>query len=188
MESGSCDIRQLLKSAPKILAMSSSESERVVELLNAAALVSETSDKIEALKIVQELLVHKEPTLLDNFLDEVMGFQKDRSQEVRKFVVGFIEEACKKDHETLPKVIANLQLMMADSALAVQKRVIQAMTHLYRVALQWISKAKHLTEDMEAVWTIVCKIKDIVTHLLDAANDGIRKGGIHQLLTCFRYL
>ena len=36
------------------------ESERVVELLNAATVVSETSDKLEALKIVQELLVHKE--------------------------------------------------------------------------------------------------------------------------------
>ena len=81
-----------------------SESERVVELLNAASVVSETSDKLEALKIVQELLVHKEPTLLDNFLDEVMGFQKDRAQDVRKFVVGFIEEACKRDPEMLPKV------------------------------------------------------------------------------------
>ena len=88
--------------APFSTAMS--ESERVVELLNAASVVSETSDKLEALKIVQELLVHKEPTLLDNFLDEVMGFQKDRAQDVRKFVVGFIEEACKRDPEILPKV------------------------------------------------------------------------------------
>ena len=59
-----------------------------------------------------------------------------------------------------PKVIANLQLLMGDSALAVQKRVIQAMTHLYRVALVWISKAKTVTEDMEAVWTVVGKIKE----------------------------
>ena len=56
-------------------------------------------------------------------------------------------------------MIANLQLLMGDSALAVQKRVIQAMTHLYRVALVWISKAKAVTEDMEAVWTVVGKIK-----------------------------
>ena len=48
---------------------------------------------------------------------------------------------------------------MGDSALAVQKRVIQAMTHLYRVALVWISRAKTVTEDMEAVWTVVGKIK-----------------------------
>ena len=47
-------------------------------------------------------------------------------------MVGFIEEVCKSDPETLPRVIANLQLMMSDNAVAIQKRVIQAMTHLYR--------------------------------------------------------
>lgn len=55
---------------------------------------------------------------------------------------------------------------MGDSALAVQKRVIQAMTHLYRVALVWISKAKALTEDMEAVWSVVGKIKGSSQHQL----------------------
>ena len=149
-------------------------AERVVELLNAANVVAEPADKLEALKIVQELIVHKEPALLDNFLDEVIAFQSHRSQEVRKFVVGFIEEACKRDPDTLPKVVANLQIMMTDSALAVQKRVIQAMTHLYRVALAWISGAKSVSEDMEAVWGAVGKIKEIIIHLLDAANDGIR--------------
>lgn len=57
-----------------------SESERIVELLNAAAMSTDSASKLDSLKIVQELLIHKEPQLLDNFLDEVMGFQKDRSQ------------------------------------------------------------------------------------------------------------
>ena len=152
----------------------SSSSDRVVELLNSASLATDSGEKLEALKIVQELLVHKEPNLLDNFLDEVMGFQKDRSQEVRKFVVGFIEEACKKDPDALPQVIANLQMLMSDSALAVQKRVIQAMTHLYKVTLVWISRAKVVTDDMEAVWNVVHGIKEIIIHLLEAENDGIR--------------
>ena len=63
--------------------------------------------------------------MLDNFLDEVIGFQKDRSQEVRKFLVGFIEESCKKDAEILPKVITNLQIFLLDEGLAIKKRVIQ---------------------------------------------------------------
>ena len=70
-------------------------------------------------------LSQQDPNLLDNFLDEVIGFQKDRSQEVRKFLIGFIEEACKKDPEVLPKVITNLQIFMADDGLAIRKRVIQ---------------------------------------------------------------
>lgn len=154
--------------------MSSSSTERVVSLLNEASLSIDPSFKLTSLKIVQELLVHSEPELLDNFLDEVMGFQKDRSQDVRKFVVGFIEEGCKKDPDLLPKVIANLQMMMSDSAVAVHKRVIQSMTHLYKVALAWLSKAKVITDDMEAVWNVICSIKEIITGLLEADNDGIR--------------
>ena len=42
---------------------------------------------------MQEIIVHKEQTLLDNFLDEMLAFQSDRIAEVRKFVVGFIEES-----------------------------------------------------------------------------------------------
>ena len=84
--------------------MSSSSVERVVSLLNEASLSMDPVEKLTSLKIVQEILVHSEPELLDNFLDEVMGFQKDRSQDVRKFVVGFIEEGCKKDPDLLPKV------------------------------------------------------------------------------------
>jgi symplekin len=72
------------------------------------------------------------------------------------------------------QVIANLQMMMSDSSVAVHKRVIQAMTHLYKVALSWLSKAKVITDDMEAVWNVICSIKEIITSLLEADNDGIR--------------
>ena len=61
-----------------------SSRELIVELINEASTATDASEKLEALRKVQELLVHKEPVLLDNFLDEMMGFQKDRSQEVRK--------------------------------------------------------------------------------------------------------
>jgi len=148
---------------------------QVVELLNSAQMASSgDAGKIDALRAVQELIIHKEPTLLDNFLDEVLAFQTDRSQDVRKFVVGFIEEACRRDPELLPKVIANMQLMMGDSAVVVQKRVIQAMTHLYRSALQWLSKAKSISDSMEAAWGLMCNMKEIITELLDSDNDGIR--------------
>uniref|UniRef100_A0A673JEH2 Symplekin-like n=1 Tax=Sinocyclocheilus rhinocerous TaxID=307959 RepID=A0A673JEH2_9TELE len=68
-------------------------SEKVVELLNQAALIS-TEEKLIVLKQVQELIINKDPSLLDNFLDEIIAFQTDKSIEVRKFVIGFIEEAC----------------------------------------------------------------------------------------------
>ena len=155
-----------------------SSRERIVELLNEASTSTDTSEKLESLRKVQELLVHKEPVLLDNFLDEMMGFsQNNHNQEVRKFVVGFIEEACKKDPEILPDVIMNLQIMMEDDdlkAVAVQKRVIQAMTHIYKVALTWLSKAKSVTEQMTATWSVICHIKEVINLMLEHGNDGVR--------------
>ena len=155
-----------------------SSRELIVELLNDASTSTDTSEKLDALRKVHELLVHKEPVLLDNFLDEMMGFsQKHHSQEVRKFVVGFIEEACKKDPEILPDVIVNLQIMMEDDdpkTVAVQKRVIQAMTHIYKVALTWLSKAKSVSDNMAATWTVIGHIKEIINLMLEHSNDGVR--------------
>jgi symplekin len=39
------------------------------------------------------LIIRKDPALLDNFLDEVIAFQNDRSVEVKKCIIGFMEEA-----------------------------------------------------------------------------------------------
>ena len=148
---------------------------QVIQLLNTAQLASSAdSAKLDNLRKVQEIIVNREPDLLDNFLDEVLAFQTDRSQDVRKFVVGFIEDACKKDTELLPKVIANLQLMLGDQAVAVQKRVIQAMTHLYKATLRYLAEAKVVNERMEAAWGLMCNIKEIIVELVESDNDGIR--------------
>ncbi|CAB4065454.1 SYMPK [Lepeophtheirus salmonis] len=151
---------------------SSGVDAKLVDLLNEASIETNGNVKLEKLMSVQELLVRKEPNLLDNFLDEVMGFQNDRSQDIRRFVVGFIEEACKVDPELLPKVIKNVQILMMESGVAVQKRVIQAMTHLYKISLMWIARAKTVTEDMEAVWNEIIAIKTVILMLLDSDNDG----------------
>lgn len=44
-------------------------SHQVVDLINQAQLYTKDNLKIENLKKVQELVIHKEPALLDNFLD-----------------------------------------------------------------------------------------------------------------------
>lgn len=45
--------------------------ERVAELLNEASISSKDSLRLSNLKNVQELIVHKNPELLDNFLDVI---------------------------------------------------------------------------------------------------------------------
>lgn len=154
-----------------------STSERVVELLNQAALIG-NEGKITVLKQVQELIINKDPTLLDNFLDEIIAFQADKSIEVRKFVVGFIEEACKRDIELLLKLIANLNMLLKDENVNVVKKAILTMTQLYKVALQWMVKSKVISELQEACWEMMSSMASDIILLLDSDNDGIRTHAI----------
>ncbi|XP_066065249.1 LOW QUALITY PROTEIN: symplekin-like, partial [Chamaea fasciata] len=152
-------------------------SERVVDLLNQAALIG-SEGKITILKQVQELIINKDPTLLDNFLDEIIAFQADKSIEVRKFVVGFIEEACKRDIELLLKLVANLNMLLKDENVNVVKKAILTMTQLYKVALQWMVKSKVISELQEACWEMMSSMASDIILLLDSDNDGIRTHAI----------
>lgn len=152
-------------------------SERVVDLLNQAALITNDS-KITVLKQVQELIINKDPTLLDNFLDEIIAFQADKSIEVRKFVIGFIEEACKRDIELLLKLIANLNMLLRDENVNVVKKAILTMTQLYKVALQWMVKSRVINDLQEACWDMVSSMAGEIILLLDSDNDGIRTHAI----------
>ena len=51
-----------------------------------------TGKKCELLTKVQELLLHSGAELLDEFIDNVLTFGHDPVQDVRRIVVGFIEE------------------------------------------------------------------------------------------------
>lgn len=115
---------------------------------------------------------------MDNFLDEVTGFQTDRAQDVRKWVVGFMEDSCKKDPDLLSRIIANLHIMLGDEAVSVRKRVIQAMTFLYKLCLKWLCSAKTISDQMEAVWAAVSEMKADIVSLMESDNDGIRTHAI----------
>ncbi len=63
-----------------------SHAPQVVELLNQAGLETGKNEKLELLRQVQELIVNKEPALLDNFF-EVLLHGADVSAD-RKFSLG----------------------------------------------------------------------------------------------------
>ncbi|XP_059163192.1 symplekin-like [Physella acuta] len=152
----------------------SSTYDIVVELLNNAAVMPKGADKIVNLKKVQELIVHKSPDLLDNFLDEMLAYQSDSSKDVKKFIVGFMEEACKKDYECLPKVMASMLMLLGDDDVNVQKKVILTVSSMFKLALAWISKAKKTKPEMKAVWQNLMELKTLLFDSLESANDGIR--------------
>ncbi|XP_042351036.1 symplekin [Plectropomus leopardus] len=166
---------QTSHAAPHAVDMTTSE--KVVDLLNQAALIS-TDEKLTVLKQVQELIINKDPSLLDNFLDEMIAFQTDKSIEVRKIVIGFIEEACKRDNELLLRLIANLNMLLKDESVNVVKKAILTLTQLYKVSLQWLVRSKAVSERQEACWDLVTQMKGDVLALLDSENDGVRTHAI----------
>ncbi|XP_071524729.1 symplekin isoform X1 [Panulirus ornatus] len=155
--------------------------DRVVELLNTAAFLPSEKEKIANLAQVQELIIHHDPQLLDSFFEEVAAFQNDRNSDVRKFVVGFIEEACKKDVAMLPRLVPNIHLLLADNAVAVVKRVIQAVAQLHRATLAWLSSARTTSPEMEQVWQIINAMKNTIISMIDHDNDGVRTQAIKFL-------
>ncbi|XP_029315510.1 symplekin [Cottoperca gobio] len=163
------------QTTPQVVDMTTSE--RVVDLLNQAALIP-TEEKLNVLKQVQELIINKDPSLLDNFLDELIAFQTDKSIEVRKFVIGFIEEASKRDNELLLRLIANLNMLLRDDSVNVVKKAILTLTQLYKVSLQWLVRSKAVSERQEACWDLVTQMKGDVLALLDSENDGVRTHAI----------
>nr|XP_046912513.1 LOW QUALITY PROTEIN: symplekin-like [Dermatophagoides farinae] len=145
---------------------------RVIEFLENAIASTNESEKVSFLNQAQELVIHND--ILDNFLDEILGFQNDKLSEVRKFVASFIEATCRKDPDFFPKVIVNLSLMLADEVPNVLKRVIQALTQLYKIFLPWISTAK-VNEEIESTGEVWNQIKNQVFSLIDLTeNDGVR--------------
>lgn len=155
--------------------------ERVVELLNTAAFLPSEKEKIATLAKVQELIIHLDPQLLDSFFEDVAAFQKDRNSDVRKFVVGFIEEACKKDVAMLPRLVPNMQLLVLDEAVSVVKRVVQAVVQLHRATLAWLAAARTTTPEMEQVWHIITTMKNTILTMIDHDNDGVRTQAIKFL-------
>lgn len=148
--------------------------DRVVELLNQASLLQRDSMKATYLRQVQELILFKEPNLLDNFLEEMIAFQSDRSVEVRKFMISFIEEACKKDPDLLLKIMPNLTALFQDENVNVRKKVILVMAGLYRLSVQWLSQTKAPTAEMQHAWEQILNLKSLIIDLVDSENDGIR--------------
>lgn len=155
-------------------------AETVVELINQAQLYTKDNLKIENLKKVQELVIYKEPALLDNFLDEVLQFQQDRSIDVRKFVLGFIDEACTQDPQLIPSVVPQVNMVLGNPVehVSVIKKAILCCSQITRSALKWLTEVKSVSDEMEGCWMLLVEMKERIKIMLDSENDGIRTHAI----------
>ena len=148
-------------------------------MINEAITAASEREKVNYLQQVQELVIHQSDDILDNFLDEVIAFQTSKAPEVRKFVVGFLELACKKDNECFPKLIVNLNFLIVDENANVAKKAIQAATQLYRVFLNWVIRAPKVTDEIVSTWEVWNQVKEAIYTMIDSSeNEGIKTQAI----------
>lgn len=88
--------------------MACSQFDRVAGILRRATYTNDTREKIECLHQVKELIINYDRSLLDSFFEEVVAFQHYQNNELRRFVIKFIEEACIADGSLIVKSIACL--------------------------------------------------------------------------------
>ncbi|KAK0080766.1 hypothetical protein PV325_013355 [Microctonus aethiopoides] len=163
-----------------------SESEKgpgdlVVEWLNEASVATSESNKIVNIAKVQEFVIHKDPQLLDLYLDDVLQFSLDRNADVRKAIAGFIEEAGDKQPDKIPKMLQSLLRLISDDAPAVSKRALRTSGRILRSALKWIASAVNVTQEMEMSWNELSTLKVQIINMIDSDNDGIRTQAVKFL-------
>eukprot|EP01135_Chromosphaera_perkinsii_P009883 Nk52_evm13s1945 gene=Nk52_evmTU13s1945 len=187
------------------MAEGGSKEERVVELLNNAQLEEEVKERLKLLKEVQEILIHLEPALLDNFLEEVLQFQHDQAGEIRKFVPGFIESAVKLESRHVLKVVDSLLLLIEDPNVQVVKAVVLAHVNIYQKALQYVAKHRFITnsggggggrgpdgrgggtgdtnqdQEVREMWQQLQILKDHIVELCESPNTGVKSAAIKNV-------
>ncbi|GFT30810.1 symplekin [Nephila pilipes] len=149
-------------------------ADRIAQLLNDAIAAKDEKGTLKNLVLVKELILDKEPKHLDIFLDEIVSFQHDERSEIRRFVIQFIEDTCKKIPPILPKIVGNLIIMLQDPVSDVKKKVIRTTIQLYPVAIRWLCSAKNVDEVMVATWASITDLKNKIFHLIDSDNEGVR--------------
>ncbi|XP_018645935.1 LOW QUALITY PROTEIN: symplekin, putative [Schistosoma mansoni] len=121
--------------------MPQSAFDRIVTLINEASLAHLASVKVSNLLQVKELLIHRECSLLDNFFEEVVKFQHDPNTEVKKAVIGFIEDACRVDTGLLKRAVGSLFYLFSTAiqqdppSVSLLRCLTAAMIPIYRIAL-----------------------------------------------------
>ncbi|XP_037873084.1 symplekin [Bombyx mori] len=143
--------------------------------------MAEGNKKAGLLRKVIEVLLHQGSQMIPVYMENILSYISDKNTDVKKQVAYFVEELSKSHPELLPKIVAQLRLLLLDPVIAVQKRAIQAASILYRNTLMWICKGDAEVSEMKHVWEHLTELKLMVLNMIDSENEGIRTHSIKFL-------
>ncbi|XP_055908274.1 symplekin [Eupeodes corollae] len=153
---------------------------RVVEWFN-EMMVAEPATKCELLAKIQEIILATCPELIEEFLEHILSFGHDPHTDVRKQIIGFMEQICKLKPEFMPQIVNVISMLLRDSSAQVIKRVIQACGSIYKNGLKWICTRAEITDSTEQAWNVLSLVKAQILDMIDNDNDGIRTNALKFL-------
>ncbi|XP_014208073.1 symplekin [Copidosoma floridanum] len=151
-----------------------SSADMIVEWLNEASMSPNENIKVQNICKIQEITLHKEPSLLGTYLDSILQFALDRNADVRKTLAGFIEEAGEIVPDYIPRLLLILIRLVTDPAPVVAKRALRTSGKIFRATLKWAASAPVVSQDMETAWAQISNLKIQIIGMIDSDNDGIR--------------
>ncbi|CAL8471131.1 g10673 [Coccomyxa elongata] len=160
--------------------MSESDRDQAIQLLNDAKLATDANQKVDLLKGLAELIVHKQPSLLSEFLPEVTLLQTEPAVPVRKQLVELLEAAVRAQPSlaALTAVLGTLRQLLDDSSPAVVRRSLAACSIAFRPghsAALALGKGPSVPPDVAAVWEACVAIRQKVSQLVaEPVSDGVR--------------
>ncbi|XP_070500737.1 symplekin [Chironomus tepperi] len=155
----------------------------IMENLNNLLTASSSQIKIELVTKIQEQVLKWAPAMrvLEEVIDDILAISLDQNQDVKKSIIGFIEEVCKQKIRMLPKVIKCIAMFLRSESAILIKRVTQACGSIYKNTLQWMCSTEDVTEEMKDCWEQLCLIKAQILDMIDHENDGVRTNAIKFL-------
>eukprot|EP00878_Enallax_costatus_P029788 GHUV01032342.1.p1 GENE.GHUV01032342.1~~GHUV01032342.1.p1 ORF type:complete len:335 (+),score=86.85 GHUV01032342.1:295-1299(+) len=155
--------------------------ESVVGALNNAKLATKASQKVEFLGQLHELLIRSEPTHLDAVLSDIVEFQVDRAESVRKAVIGLVTAAVQVRCTAgiVQQAAACLSGLLADNVAAVVKQSAMAAHVVVRAGLALHMSAPQGSADKDSAWTAAQQLQAAISSLATSSTDtGLRMAGI----------
>ncbi|KJE91571.1 hypothetical protein CAOG_002696 [Capsaspora owczarzaki ATCC 30864] len=148
--------------------------QQVAGLLGNASQEANAETRVELLRQVQDLILHKNLTLLENFIEEVLNYIHDPQAVVKKFVLEFIEAASKTLPSILPRLIDHVHFAFFSCQIGILRRLIQTMPNLYRAAFYLTCSAVLVSPEVERAWTRVNALKSSILSLVYDKNEGVQ--------------
>ncbi|CAN6463169.1 unnamed protein product [Victoria cruziana] len=157
----------------------SNPRDKAFNLLNAAKFPPNLHSKLENLGRLGEVIVSKDPSLLQEFLPHIVGFQSDKASPVRKFIAEIIGEIGFKHMSFLPELVPVLISLLKDATPAVARQAVNSGAYLFQKIMGYVAVRGVYSEELDSLlessWTWITKLKEALYEVASQpGNDGAR--------------